>query len=142
MSCTDDSDDSTVIGENPLSGTSWVSDCTVDDSVPYDNKYFIKKLMFNESNAITEYIIFETSSCITSLSQDSLDAPYTLGDIYQTASNNKVQDINFTTSVNGEVTGEILNIYKIENNYLYLGVERDDNLRPIAIDFNFRYEKQ
>jgi hypothetical protein len=94
--------------------------------------------MFNESNAITEYIIFETSSCINSLSQDYLDAPYTLGDIYDTASNNKVQDINFTTGVNSEA----LNIYKIENNYLYLGVERDDNLRPIAIDFNFRYEKQ
>jgi hypothetical protein len=138
MSCTDDNDDSTVIVENPLSGTSWVSDCTVDDSVLYDNKYFIKKLMFNESNAITEYIIFETSSCINSLSQDYLDAPYTLGDIYDTASNNKVQDINFTTGVNSEA----LNIYKIENNYLYLGVERDDNLRPIAIDFNFRYEKQ
>jgi hypothetical protein len=138
MSCTDDNDDSTVIVENPLSGTSWVSDCTVDDSVLYDNKYFIKKVMFNESNAITEYIIFETSSCINSLSQDYLDAPYTLGDIYDTASNNKVQDINFTTGVNSEA----LNIYKIENNYLYLGVERDDNLRPIAIDFNFRYEKQ
>jgi hypothetical protein len=138
MSCTDDNDDSTAIVENPLSGTSWVSDCTVDDSVLYDNKYFIKKVMFNESNAITEYIIFETSSCINSLSQDYLDAPYTLGDIYDTASNNKVQDINFTTGVNSEA----LNIYKIENNYLYLGVERDDNLRPIAIDFNFRYEKQ
>jgi hypothetical protein len=138
MSCTDDNDDSTVIVENPLSGTSWVSDCTVDDSVLYDNKYFIKKVMFNESNAITEYIIFETSSCINSLSQDYLDAPYTLGDIYDTASNNKVQDINFTTGVNSEA----LNIYKIENNYLYLGVERDDNLRPIAIDFNFRYEEQ
>jgi hypothetical protein len=138
MSCTDDNDDSTAIVENPLSGTSWVSDCTVDDSVLYDNKYFIKKLMFNESNAITEYIIFETSSCINSLSQDYLDAPYTLGDIYDTASNNKVQDINFTTGVNSEA----LNIYKIENNYLYLGVERDDNLRPIAIDFNFRYEEQ
>jgi hypothetical protein len=138
MSCTDDNDDSTVIVENPLSGTSWVSDCTVDDSVLYDNKYFIKKVMFNESNAITEYIIFETSSCINSLSQDYLDAPYTLGDIYDTASNNKVQDINFTTGVNSEA----LNIYKIENNYLYLGVERDDNLRPTAIDFNFRYEKQ
>jgi hypothetical protein len=142
MSCTDDNDDSTVIEENRLSGTSWVSDCTVDDSVLYDNKYFIKKLMFNESNAITEYIIFETSSCINSLSRDYLDAPYTLGDIYETASNNKVQDINFTTSVNGEVTGEILDIYKIENNYLYLGVERGSNLRPEAIDFNFRYEKQ
>jgi hypothetical protein len=43
MSCTDDNDDSTAIVENPLSGTSWVSDCTVDDSVLYDNKYFIKK---------------------------------------------------------------------------------------------------
>ena len=138
MSCTDDNDDSTVIEENRLSGTSWVSDCTVDDSVLYDNKYFIKKLMFNESNAITEYIIFETSSCINSLSRDSLDAPYTLGAIYETASNNEVQDINFTNSVNGE----ILDIYKIENNYLYLGVERGSNLRPIEIDFNFRYEKQ
>ena len=142
MSCNDDNGNSKVIDENPLSGTSWVSDCTVDDSILFDNKYFIKKLIFNESNAITEYIIFETSSCINSLSRDYLDSPYTLGDIYETASNNEVQDINFTTSVNGEVTGEILNIYKIENNYLYLGVERDDNLRPIAIDFNFRYEKQ
>jgi hypothetical protein len=138
MSCTDDNDDSTVIVENPLSGTSWVSDCTVDDSVLYDNKYFIKKVMFNESNAITEYILFETSSCINSLSRDYLDAPYTLGAIYETASNNEVQDINFTNSVNGE----ILDIYKIENNYLYLGVERGSNLRPIEIDFNFRYEKQ
>jgi len=138
MSCDDNNGDSNDIVENSLSGTSWVSDCTVDDSVLYDNKYFIKKLMFNESNAITEYIIFETSSCINSLSRDSLDAPYTLGDIYETASNNEVQDINFTTNVNSE----ILDIYKIENNYLYLGVERDDNLRPVEIDFNFRYEKQ
>jgi hypothetical protein len=142
MSCDDNNGDLNLIVDNRLSGTSWVSDCTVDDSILYDNKYFIKKLMFNESNAITEYVIFETSSCINSLSQDYLDSPYTLGDIYKTASNNEVQDINFTTSVNGEVTGEILDIYKIENNYLYLGVDRGDNLRPVEIDFNFRYEKQ
>jgi hypothetical protein len=142
MSCDDNNGDLNPIVDNRLSGTSWVSDCTVDDSILYDNKYFIKKLMFNESNAITEYVIFETSSCINSLSQDYLDSPYTLGDIYKTASNNEVQDINFTTSVNGEVTGEILDIYKIENNYLYLGVDRGDNLRPVEIDFNFRYEKQ
>jgi hypothetical protein len=142
MSCDDNICDLNPLFDNRLSGTSWVSDCTVDDSILYDNKYFIKKLMFNESNAITEYVIFETSSCINSLSQDYLDSPYTLGDIYKTASNNEVQDINFTTSVNGEVTGEILDIYKIENNYLYLGVDRGDNLRPVEIDFNFRYEKQ
>lgn len=138
MSCNDGNEDSTVIEENPLSRTSWVSDCTFDDSVLHDNKYFIKKLTFNEYTVRTEHIIFQTSSCINSFSRDSLNAPYTLGDIYQTASNNEVQDINFTTGVNSES----LNIYKIENNYLYLGVERDDNLRPIAIDFNFRYEKQ
>lgn len=56
MSCNDGNDDSTVIEENPLSRSSWVSDCTFDDSVLHDNKYFIKKLTFNEYSVRTEHI--------------------------------------------------------------------------------------
>ena len=63
---------------------------------------------------------------------------YTLGEKSNTISGDEVRNIDITIQ-RGDV---VLDIFKIEQSYLYFGEFRDDGLRSDTIDFTSWYEKQ
>ncbi len=122
---------------NELLGT-WKVACFMDDSDPDDIEYFTDTYEFKAEIINVNFILYASSACEKEVFSGSRQLSYVIGDKFKTAAGNEVTNIDITMP-DGEVA---LNVFKVEQSYLYFGEERSDNLRPNIIDFTKWYEKQ
>ena len=140
ISCgSDDKQDDSVVNElqgdsvvNELLGT-WKTGC-LDDS----DEYTITTLEVKEKTINSQFTSYSTSSCENVLTSTPLESTYTLGEEATTILGNEIRNIDIMLQ-NGDV---VIDIFKIEQGYLYFGEARDDTLRADTIDFTSWFEKQ
>ncbi len=136
ISCgSDDKQDESVVNE--LLGT-WKTGCLIDDSDPDDIEYTITTLEVKEKTINSQFTLYSTSSCENVLTSIPIELAYALGEKATTISGDEIRNIDITLQ-NGDV---VLDIFKIEQSYLYFGEDRDDTLRSDTIDFTSWFEKQ
>ena len=116
----------------------WKTPCFIDDSEPDNIKYTITKMQVTEKTIKSQYTLYPTSTCENKIISFPIVLTYTLGEKSNTISGDEVRNIDITIQ-RGDV---VLDIFKIEQSYLYFGEFRDDGLRSDTIDFTSWYEKQ
>lgn len=133
ISCDDNQDEPVV---DDFLGT-WTASCIEDDSDP-DNIEYITTISEIQGDVINvQYYVYPTSSCENAIFSYSTELPYILGEKSSTLSESSVRNIAITKE-----DAVVLDIFIIEQGYLYFGEERDDGLRSDAIDYTFWFEKQ
>lgn len=135
ISCGDEKHDEPVV--NNLLGT-WKAPCIIDDSDPKNIEYSAITLEVKEEIINSQFSLYSTSSCEKALTSTTTELTYILGEQATTLAGDEVRNIDITVS-SGDV---VLDIFKIEQGYLYFGEDRDDALRPDTVDFTVWFEKQ
>lgn len=136
-SCGGGDEEKQTTDTNELLGT-WKKSCFMDDSDQNDIEYFTEIYEFKEDVINISFTLYATSTCENEVFSGSVELAYVVGDKSTTAAGDEVTNIDITMP-DSEV---ILDIFKVEQSYLYLGEERSDNLRPDIINFKNWYEKQ
>lgn len=83
------------------------------------------------------YKFYETSSCITEKSNVDIVATYEIGEEITTDTGLVAYEIDIR---NGDIS-LLKSIFRIEQTYLYLGLENQNIPRPKEINFSFWHEK-
>jgi len=121
--------------QNELLGI-WIKTCAPhengDSTMHFDGTFIF------ENNIVTmDFTSYESSLCEIEVSSEYNEYEYVIGEELTTSAGNIVTELDIIISNETK-----LDVFKIEEGYLYFGVSRDDDLRPEAIDFTFWYEKQ
>jgi len=130
----------------PLEGT-WVSACISDDQDTddlLDDTYIVETRVFTEDDVTISFQAYETIGCITESSSAEETGTYELSDTTTTTESG--YEVNTLTMVIDETlirdSYTIEDIVLIEQDYLYTGLETEDDSTPTEINLDYHLEKQ
>ena len=143
-SCGGDSDDGKTMNSNlaesmGINGTC-LSNCYES---PYDpGLYIIDSFSFSGNSVTTTFWDYQDSSCSGSVSlTGSASGSFVIGEEVTTDSGLKATEIDFNMTYQGSQF-TILDIIQVSENYFYLGVWGDSNIRPTELKFDTVLTKQ
>lgn len=127
-----------------LQGT-WVSACTTttttDDSGSDNIEYVIETVTFDDLDQTVNTTNYETDSCLNETSSDEVTGTYIIGDTFTTDNGYEVNYIDsYFTLFSYDFEDQ--NIFLIEDDQLYMGLETDDGSIPTEIDGTYWLVKQ
>lgn len=141
MTACGSSDSKELSDIDPILGT-WISTCITDNSYPDDIEYGIQTTIFTGSIIAINYTTYETDNCINQVDSLDIQGTYTLGDYRALESGLEVRNIDLSLDgFYGDGPYTILQIIRIEQAYLYMGIDKFDESRPTEIDFTYWSEK-
>lgn len=117
----------------------WISPCVKDETGKYGVKTTNKTLLFGHNYSVEKYLKrYTDDNCKNQIESYGYSGVYVFGDTAMTITNLEVKQIDLAYS-DGVSLEQII---RIEQGYLYFGIETEDTSRPTEIDFDFWYEKQ